>query len=101
MWVANTHHPFLGPCNPPATVCHLGRTKTTPTPPLPWDFNEEKEKCCQHHQNMLQHFLAMLVMIGWITVPDFDGIHPQGVQSDSLGGFKLLADLKAGETLDG
>jgi hypothetical protein len=90
---------FLGPCNPLARVHHLGRTKTTPTPPLPWDFNEKKQKCCWHRQNALQRFLATSVMIGHITAPDFNGVHPQGVQSDSLGSFKLLADMKAGETL--
>ena len=39
----------------------------------------------------------MSATIGHNYAPDFDGAHPQGVQWDSLEGFKTVA---AGEPLD-
>ena len=38
-------------------------------------------------------------MIGNKFAPDFDSVHPQGVQSDSLESLKLIGAVQGGETL--
>ena len=48
-------------------------------PPLHQLSCQKGQKPCQHHQAVLQHFLATMLPIGRIFVPDFSRAHPQGV----------------------
>src|ERR1700692_771431 len=73
---------------------HLERTNTTPTPPPPWDSDKKMQKCRRRRQKALWCFLAMSAMIGRKYAPDFDGVHPQGVHSDSLESFKSMGGCK-------
>jgi hypothetical protein len=75
---------------------HLERTNTTSTPPLPWDSNEKTQKCRWRRQNALRRFLVTSAMIGHKYAPDFDGVHPQGVHSDSLESFKSMGGVQGG-----
>jgi hypothetical protein len=52
----------------------------------------------RRRQAALWRYLAMLPPIGHNSVPDLDGFHLQGVQSDSLESLKVLDEWQAGET---
>jgi hypothetical protein len=63
------------PSCPPITVGWCGMNRGVPTPPL----QSKKQKPHQYCQAVLRHFLATLLAIRCNQVPDFDGVHPQGV----------------------
>jgi hypothetical protein len=64
--------------------------KTTPTPLTPQETEPKIQKRRRRRQNALRRFLATLAMDWARLCADFDGAHPQAVQSNSLGTFKIL-----------
>ena len=62
----------------------------TPNPPTLQEANKKMQKHCQHHQKVLQRFLEMLAMIRHNYAPDFDSVHLQGVQWDSLESSRVV-----------
>jgi hypothetical protein len=76
----------------------MERTKTTPTPPALQEFDEKTQKRRRRCRNALRRFLATSVKIGRIFASDFNGVHPQGVQWDSLQSFKLLPWVQVVDT---
>jgi hypothetical protein len=76
----------------------MERTEGVSTPPLTSKVCNKTRKPRRHRQAALRRVLAMLTTIGRNYAPDFDGVHLQGVQSDSLESFKVLTELQVGET---
>jgi hypothetical protein len=51
----------------------------------------------RYRQGALRHFLAMLMMSGCSYALDFNGVHPQGVDGDSLESFRPIGEVQRGE----
>ena len=55
-------------------------------------------KRCQRRQNAPRRFLTTSATIGCKYAPYFDSANPQGVQRDSLLGFKSISIVEEGDT---
>jgi hypothetical protein len=73
------------------------RLEGASTPPLSLKILKKKANPRRHRQAALRRFLAMSATIGRNYAPNFDGAHPQGVQSDSLEGFSSIGAVQREE----
>ena len=65
---------------------------------MPQKSNQKTQKRRLPHQNARQRFLATSASIGHNYACDFDGVHPQGVQWDSLEGFRTVGEWQVVDT---
>jgi hypothetical protein len=75
----------------------MERSEGVSTPPLMRKYCPKAHKPRRRRQGALRRFLAMLTTIGRSYALDLNGVHPQGVHSDSLESFRPVAEVQGEE----